>query len=535
MLNTVHEAPVLIAGGGLVGLCAAAFLAQRGIRSITIERLRAGSPLPRAAFFHMRTMELFRSLGIEDEVREQSAKDFVPEGAIVALESLSGRKWADIMPSLNEGVAALSPCRRLYLNQPSLEPILREYAMSAGATIVAGVELTSVEQDAQGVTVTATDVENGSQRSFRGEYLIAADGGHSRVRQLLGIQYGGRGAFSNSLTIYFTADLAPWVADHAWSVIYINNPRLSGFFRLNRSAQAGFLGVNTVGDPKLDPVAAANAAADTSEARLIELVRAAVGVHDLNVKIDGFTRWRASASVAESFQEGRIFVVGDAAHLMPPNGGFGGNTGVHDAHNLAWKLALVLQGYGSEQLLSTYASERKPVAQLTVEQAFSRYVARTAPWLATNPPPQPLIDDLNIELGYLYNSSQGTHADPRTTRGMPGSRAPHLWLARSGARESTLDLVKNYTLLTGPHGAAWAQVAAAAASAFGGLPLDSYCIGKDFGDPDGLFAEAYGVNVEGASLVRPDGFIAWRTARAAADCAAELPAALAGSLGRAVV
>jgi len=522
---------VLIAGAGLTGLCAAAFLAQRGIRSIAIERLRASSPLPRAAFFHMRTMELFRSLGIEDEVRERSARDFVPEGAIVALESLSGRKLADIMPSLNEGVAALSPSRRLYLNQPSLEPILRRCALAAGATVIEGAEVTRVDQDAQGVTVAVADVDNGSEFELSGRYLIAADGAHSRVRQLLGIQYAGRGAFSNSLTIYFTADLSPWIADHAWSVIYVNNPHLSGFFRMNRTAQAGFLGVNSVGDPKLDPVAAADAAADVSEPRLKELVRAAVGISDLDVRIDGFTRWRATASVAQSFQDERTFIIGDAAHLMPPNGGFGGNTGIHDAHNLAWKLALVLQGHASEHLLSSYATERKPVAELTVEQAFSRYVTRTAPWLAASPPPQALIDDLNIELGYLYGSSLGLHADPRTTCGMPGSRAPHLWLTRSGERVSTLDLVKNYTLLSGPDGAQWGQVATAVASDFGGLPLDSFCIGKDVGDPDGLFAHSYGVGPKGASLIRPDGFVAWRT-RESADCAGGLKAALARSLCR---
>lgn len=219
-----------------------------------------------------------------------------------------------------------------------------------------GAEVTGVDQDTGGVTVRVTHVENGRQCELRGQFLIAADGAHSRVRQLLGIQYEGRGAFSNSLTIYFTADLSPWIAGHAWSVIYVNNPTLGGFFRMNRSEQAGFLGVNTVGDRGLDPVAAADAAADVSEPRLIELVRAAVGVPDLDVKIDGFTRWRACASVAQSFQEKRIFVVGDAAHLMPPNGGFGGNTGIHDAHNLAWKLALVLQEHASERLLSTQRS-----------------------------------------------------------------------------------------------------------------------------------------------------------------------------------
>src|SRR5579872_6628743 len=168
---SASEAPVLIAGGGMVGLCAAAFLAQRGIRSIAIERLRASSPLPRAAFFHMRTLELFRSLGIEREVRERSAQDFVPEGAIVAVDCLAGRKLADIMPSLNEGVETLSPCRRLYLNQPNLEPVLRARAREAGATIVQGADVTAVTQDAQGVTLTMKDIDTGASRELRGKYL----------------------------------------------------------------------------------------------------------------------------------------------------------------------------------------------------------------------------------------------------------------------------------------------------------------------------------------------------------------------------
>lgn len=525
------EAPVLIAGGGLVGLCAAAFLAQRGIRSLAIERLKASSPLPRAAFFHMRTIELFRSLGIEDVVRERSADDFVPEGAIVVLESLSGRKLADIMPSLNEGVEALSPCRRLYVNQPTLEPILRDRARTAGATVIQGVEVKNVQQDTDGVTVVTTDVDSGNQREFRGKYLIAADGGHSKVRELLGIECQGRGVFSNSLTIYFTADLSPWIGNKAWSVIYVNNPLLSGFFRMNRAAQAGFLGVNTVGDFRLDPRAAANAAADVSESRLIELVRAGVGVPDLNVRIDGFSRWRATASVAQAFRDKRIFIVGDAAHLMPPNGGFGGNTGIHDAHNIAWKLALVIGGYASEHLLDSYERERKPVAQFTVEQAFSRYVARTAPWLKASQLPEAIVDDLHIELGYLYNSPSATHADPRSTLGIPGSRAPHLWLTGPGRRVSTIDLFSNFTLLAGPAGERWTRAASEAADYFAGLPLDAYCVGKDLGDPEGRFAEAYGISTKGAALVRPDGFVAWRGPDEAADCCGALRAALAQCLG----
>ena len=529
-VNADDEAPVLIAGGGLVGLCAAAFLAQRGIRSIAIERLKATSPLPRAAFVHMRTMELFRSLGIEDAVRKRSAEDFVAEGAIIAMDTLCGRKLADIMPSLNEGVEALSPCRRLYVNQPSLEPILRERALSAGATLVQGAEVTAVHQDATGVAVVTKDVESGRQREFRGRYLIAADGGHSRVLKLLGIEHKGRGVFSNSLTVYFTADLSPWIGKNAWSIIYINNPQLSGFFRMNRTARAGFLGVNTVGDSKIDPSAASNASADVSEPRLLELVRAAVGIPDLEVRIDGISRWRATATVAQRLQEQRIFIVGDAAHLMPPNGGFGGNTGIHDAHNLAWKLGLVIDGLAPTRLLDTYALERRPIAEFTVEQAFSRYVARTAPWLQSAQLPEPIVDDLHIELGYLYNSPHGTHLDPRITCGLPGSRAPHLWLTRAGQRVSTLDLTGNFLLLAGGEGGKWLRAAAEIADALS-LPLDAYCVAKELTDPEGRFGEAYGISAQGATLLRPDGFVAWRNFGDAADCVAALREAVAHALG----
>jgi 2-polyprenyl-6-methoxyphenol hydroxylase-like FAD-dependent oxidoreductase len=524
-------APVLIAGGGMVGLCAAAFLAQRDIPSVTIDRLKESSPLPRAAFFHMRTLEMFRSLGIEEAVRERSARDFVPEGAIVAMDFVAGRKLGDIMPSLNEGVEALSPCRRLYLNQPSLEPILRERAREAGATVIQGAEITGVQQDAEGVTLTTKGIDGGDDRIFRGKYLIAADGGRSKVRELLGVPYEGRGAFSNSMTIYFTADLSPWLGGHAWSIIYVSNPTLGGFFRMNRTSQAGFLAVNILGDPASDPQRASNAAADTSESRLIELVRAGVGVPDLPVRIDGCTRWRATASVAQRFQERRIFIVGDAAHLMPPNGGFGGNTGIHDAHNLAWKLALALKGHAPQRLLETYATERKPIAQFTVEQAFARYVDRTAPWLRSTQQTDPLAPDFHIELGYLYGSSLGTHSDPRATLGMPGSRAAHVWLTRSGERVSTLDLVGNYVLFAGAAGGEWMNAARSLAGSFGGLPLDAYRVGIDVDDPEGRFAQAYGVSAEGASLIRPDGFVAWRSHGSVPDPRGNLQEALARSLG----
>jgi hypothetical protein len=286
-----------------------------------------------------------------------------------------------------------------------------------------------------------------------------------------------------------------------------------------------------LGDPSVDWQAAANAAADVSEQKLIELVRAGVGDPNLAVRIDGYTRWRATAHVAQKFHDRRIFIAGDAAHLMPPNGGFGGNTGIHDAHNLAWKLAMVIQGHASPNLLDSYATERKPVARFTVEQAFSRYVARTAPWLQASQQPEALVDDFDIEIGYLYGCPTGVHADPRTTLGVPGSRAPHVWLTRAGIRLSTIDLTGHYLLLTGADGRPWLDAVRVVREHFRGLPLDAHSVGRDLQDSEGRFLQSYGISNSGASLVRPDGFIAWRAEHATPDPAAALLDALSRSLG----
>src|SRR5262252_1375241 len=190
-----EEFPVLIAGGGLVGLSMAMFLAQHGVASLAVERLKTGKQLPRAAFFHMRTLEMFRTAGIEEQVRRQSEKEFLPEGALIIMDTLSGKKLADIIPSLNEGVDAVSPCRCLFVTQPGLEPILKARALEAGAKVIDGHEVVRVEQDAGGVTVTARDTDSGAERTLRGKYLIAADGAHSTVRELLDIDVDGRGVF----------------------------------------------------------------------------------------------------------------------------------------------------------------------------------------------------------------------------------------------------------------------------------------------------------------------------------------------------
>lgn len=510
------DTPVLIAGGGLVGLSTAMFLAQHGIAATVIERLRGVSALPRAAHFHLRTLELFRTAGIEDEVRAQSEKEFMPEGAIVALESLAGKQIAAFIPSLNEGVEALSPSRRLFITQPGLEPILARRATRAGARILDGTELVGIEQDASGVTVAVKDAESQRERTLRARYVVGADGTHSKAREVCGIPFDGRGVFSNSITIYFHADVARLMEGRNLSVMYVINPTLSGFIRLDRGCQSGFLVVNTVGDASKPE--AANAAADISEKRLLELLRAGIGVPDIPAKIDGVARWRSVSDSARRYSEGRVFIAGDAAHVMPPNGGFGGNTGIADAHNLAWKLAFVLHGRAGPDLLSTYDLERRPVGKFTVEQAYTRYVTRSATYLGAKDF-EPQVNDFNIELGYLYhsraiipeNGNAAIHADPHQTFGVPGSRAPHIWIESNGKRLSTLDLFgRGFTLLAAPEGGAWSMAARSLAEDFA-LPIDAYTFGQEVGDADDRFLAAYGLATAGAALIRPDGFVAWRS------------------------
>jgi 2-polyprenyl-6-methoxyphenol hydroxylase-like FAD-dependent oxidoreductase len=534
------EIPVLIVGGSLVGLSAALFLRWHGIDSLTVERHSGTAIRARAGHFHLRTVEILRSVGLEAEIRRTSEAQYHPDGGINNVESLAGREIGNFIPNLNAGVAEYSPTVRLFINQDALEPIIRARAEELGARLRYRTECTSVTQDSDGVTAVLSDLASGTQTTVRAGYVIAADGNRSPIRQRLGIGMHGHGLLSNSITIYFRAhaDLGPLLAGRNQGVHYVTNPALRGFFRLDRSGNAGFLSVNLVGDiSRPDIVAAypsapwANVADGITEQRALELLRAAIGVPDIAVDIEDIAPWRAVADSADRYQDGRIFLAGDAAHVLPPNGGYGGNAGVQDAHNLAWKLSLVLTGVAGTALLDTYDAERRPIGDLTVEQAYARYVTRVAPYLGPETT-QPLVDDFEMEIGYRYNSDaivtaadegQPLHEHPRESHGRPGGRAPHVWLQRRGTRLSVLDLLgRNFVLLAGPEGRDWCTAMSEAARRLG-VAVDIYRVGDDeLVDADGGFADSYGISAAGAVVVRPDGFVGWRAADAAD--AAESPA-----------
>jgi putative polyketide hydroxylase/tetracenomycin A2 monooxygenase-dioxygenase len=274
------------------------------------------------------------------------------------------------------------------------------------------------------------------------------------------------------------------------------------------------------------------------------VIREAVGRPQLEVEILGSTTFRIGAEIAERYREGRVFLVGDAAHSMPPTGGFGMNTGIQDAHNLAWKLASVIKGTAGEELLESYDEERRPVAQANVDWSVSnakrmRELREAIAGEDVDRLASALLDQIHHvgamgqDLGFRYPSGalldDGSDAPPvdpiaYEPSATPGGRAPHMWVERAGSRISTLDLFdRSYVLLTPPGGGQWAAASRRLASELS-LPLETYVIGAE-GDliADGVaFSALYGVSDSGAVLVRPDGHVAWRSAALTGDPAAAL-------------
>src|SRR5919202_7068492 len=497
---TEEEIPVLIVGGSLVGLTTAMLLGHHGVPSLAIERHAGTAIHPRAGHFQLRTMETLRMMGLEDRVREESAKTYSRTGGIIAVESLAGEQLATYVHELNEGVEGFSPTVRVFINQDALEPIIRERALELGATVRNRAEVVAVDQDDDGVTVTVRDLDSGKEDTVRARYVVAADGSRSPMRARLGIGMRGHEELSRSITIYFRADCSQLLRDRNQGVIYVHNPELRGFFRIDRAGGTGFLVINTVGDDVTQD-SAVDVQSGLTEERALGYLRTAIGT-DIPMELVDVANWRAEAVCAERLRDGRVFLAGDAAHAVPPNGGFGGHTGVQDALNLAWKLAAVIKGEAGPALLDTYEPERLPQCELTVRQAYTRYATRVVPERGTEGV-QPPVPDIELEIGLIARSPAilaepgddgALHQHPSEAKGRPGSRAPHVVLSDG---RSTLDLFGSEFVVLRPAGEGvddWAPPGAT-----------SYVI-----DADG-FADAYGLSAGGATLVRPDGVVAWRS------------------------
>jgi putative polyketide hydroxylase len=540
---TQDRAPVLVVGGALAGLSSAVFLGMHGVRCLLVERHPDLLIHPRLRGVSPRAVEAYRQVGLEPAIRAASfatgeGYTWVP----VRADTLAAEHTLAEEPGGGEEAGAASPASFAPIDQDRLEVLLRARAEELGVDVRFSTELVSFQQDGEGVTALLRDRRDGAERTVRAGYLIAADGADSPVREALGIAGDGPGVLFNTVTTMIEADLTPALRGRRVSIAYLQRPR--PFTILMAHDDAGRRWVFATG---YDP-GHGESVASFGDERCVEMARAAAGLPDVAVtlrpqipgtdlKVLGFP---VGARVARRYQQGRVFLVGDAAKIVPPTGGLGGSTGILDTHNLAWKLAAVLRGQAGPALLDTYHPERHPVGLLTMEQALARFGARMAPDGGQGPPP---LDYATIAFGYQYRSSAvlGAPDDgapplpPAALAGQPGTRAPHLpvAVAGDGGRSSTVDLYgRRFVLLAGADGAAWTRAAGDLSGALG-VPLDAYRFGVELEAADGADgAAAHGIAPAGALLVRPDGFVAWRSTDASADPAAELDHALRAILGR---
>ncbi|MAY02068.1 MAG: monooxygenase [Gammaproteobacteria bacterium] len=527
------EYPVLIIGGSLVGLSVSMFLAMHGIKSLIIEKHRGTAIHPRAGYFQLRTIEMLRQAGIEEKVIKAAHALYDPNGGLNAVETLAGREIANYIPDINQGIQDLTPVRRLFMPQQVLEPIIKERAEELGSAFLYSHIVSHFSQDEQGVYLEAEHIDDQSKKSFRGKYLVACDGCRSPVRNKLGINMEGYPVMSQSITVYFRADCSKALRGRNLGVIYVNNENVRGFFRLEKTGLGGFLVIFTVGD--INDPDARNAAGNVTNEKAAQYVRDAVGDQSLDVQVEDIHKWEAVCHAAERFQEEKIFLAGDSAHVTTPTGGYGGNTGVQDAHNLAWKLAMVLKGSAGEKLLQSYNDERQPAALQMIQQGYQRYVTRSDPDLGMEGVKKQ-IPDVHVEFNRYrsdavvfendYEDDGKQDIDPRKSFALPGTRAPHVELFINNKPGSTIDLYgQNFVLLTSSYGEDWEKVVnkleteldieidfkvispPGSKAEYVELPIHREKISSPFSLP---FSEAYGISPTGAVLVRPDGYVAWK-------------------------
>ncbi|MFE9176439.1 FAD-dependent oxidoreductase [Streptomyces sp. NPDC007126] len=638
-----HRVPVLVVGGSLVGLSMSVFLGRLGVRHTLVERHAGTSIHPRGRGNNVRTMEIFRVAGTEPDIR-RAAATLADNHGILQTPTLVGDagEWLFKQIDPGNGLARFSPSSWCLCSQNDLEPELLTHAVNLGGDLRFGTELLSFETDADGVTAIVKSRETGEHTTIRADYLVAADGPRSPVREQLGIGQSGPGDLFHNVSITFRSRrLADVVGDRRFIVCYLTDENADGALLPVDNRE------NWVFHAPWHPEQG-ETVEDFTDERCAAHIRRAIGDPDLDVEITGKAPWHAAQRVARSYRSGRVLLAGDSAHEMSPTGAFGSNTGIQDAHNLAWKLAAVLEGWAGEPLLDTYDAERRPVAEATSARAAHRSVEHSHPGFAppagmgggapggalrggpgggpggggtggaprggpggapggggpggmpggvpggggpggvpggggsastrggasggggsastrggapggvgpagapggapAGPPGGPQRGILNVALGYRYPQGAVVGADPATPvvpesldlTGAPGSRAPHLWLRRGEERLSTLDLYEDSLVLLSdaaqPTG--WHEAATEVAAALR-VPLKPYRVGGTPSadlvpdDEETDWARAHGVTRGGAVLIRPDGFVAWRSPGPAPDPEAMLRQVVGTVLSRA--
>jgi 2-polyprenyl-6-methoxyphenol hydroxylase-like FAD-dependent oxidoreductase len=518
--------PVLIAGGGPVGLALAVELGMAGIPCTLVERRDGSVSVPKMSGLSIRSMEFNRRWGIAEEVKragwpQTHPNDFVYCTSMVGYE-LARKK----MPRYVDQHPPFTPEPGCGCAQIFYDPILLRRARALPNVTLRHLEgLDSFTQDSDCVHATVSDTRSGETKVITARFLVGCDGAGGTVANALGVGYEGLGIVSNSVNVYFRAPQLAQIHDKGWARFYR--------FTDERGTWGEIIGID---GKELWRLSVLKADPDFDGHGYMRRLAG----RELDYEIISVMAWERRERVADRYRDRRVFIAGDAAHQNSPTGGLGLHTGLADAVDLGWKLAAVLKGWGGERLLDSYQAERKPIALDNVRASTAEFNA-----LAEMPSGPEIVEDSpggaelrrryaeaywasgevssaiyteNLRLGYCYDPSPVCVPDG-TTRPLvetprfvpvarPGTRAPHAWIAEG---RSTLDLFgTGFVLLrlgASPPGAG--RIAEAAARAR--VPLDTVDL------PDPKIAALYERRLV---LVRPDGHVAWRDDREPDDALA---------------
>lgn len=527
---------VLIVGGGPIGLSMGVALDRFSIASLVVEKSAGTTAHPKSRGTFVRTMEIFRQWGVSDHLKARGLPDNTD---VLALrDSIVGHEYGRTLPEPNRQE---SPVWKCVVAQDAVEEELaRVLGECTHSTLRFSTEMTDFDDFGDRVQVELVDLDTGKKETWFADYLIAADGAASGIRRGAAIEMVGPPTLAVMLNEYWRADLSayPIAKEAAFIRVYPTDDNLPIASTLNTNGVDRWLTLIRVGseaDERKRP---------WNDAETIEFIRTHVGLPDLDISLINRSIWRVSKQVAETFRRGRVLLVGDAGHRFPPTGGWGMNTGVQDAHNLAWKIAFVLSGVASEELLDSYDTERRPIAHSNADfsfinaQRFSDVDAaarsgdadRIAFWLREF---ENHTHNVGRGLGFHYEAgavildgSVPPVADSRryTATDRPGGRFPHFWLDEQCTR-STLDWFdRSMVLVVGPEGQAWLDAATRVASALS-ISLKVHRLEHLYED------RGIEMGRRGAALVRPDGHVAWRMAWLPPDSERQLATALQQLLG----
>jgi len=557
------DVPVIISGAGPVGLTLSSLLSRQGIRHLVLEKRDRVNTLPRARGINVRSVEILTQLDLSEELRRGGLPPLWTR-QFVYTETMGG-ELVGVMPgNMGPGMAdAYSPCNYCVAAQDRLDPILYAKAKSFDtASILFNHEVTGFADEGESVLATVRrrdQAGDGESQHFRARYLIAADGGgKGSVRGMAGIGTAYEQTYRSFVSAHFHADLSRFTRGREGTLIWTLKPGVAGVFHPLDGDKAWAVQIQY--EPTRE-----NPDTWTTEI-VVQRIRAMLGAADgeaVDIDVHKFYRFTLTVAVADRLRQGRLLLAGDAAHKTLPHGGWGLNTGIHTAHNLAWKLGAVLRGEAPEALLDTYDSERREAALRNCEFAkvnagHVEQMMRALRESAGAQERREIVEGsrqygnwTGLDMGIHY---EGTHgpcafvpddipvpevADPvidYVPHAKPGWRAPHFWVrtAAEGYRISAISLFdRDFVLLAGAEGHAWLQ-AARDVSNGPGPSIKAWRVGPgaDLVPESVDFTQLYGVTSNGAVLVRPDGHVAFRAQTLPNDCMAALSEALNAVLCR---